>query len=230
MDPADEFHSPYVYVGGEPVNLVDPDGRASRVAQQCPPCDFEGTLRQTFGWAEEGANEAAHQLSGLRDGVGQWLGSVGESINRGTKSTLEAAPFYLDRLAVGSAAVSINAAAFNAATGGPFVPTPDDPILGSIAVGAAAVSTGSTLASTTATYLDLFLYGSTGEEWNAAHQRGILTGVGIATGQMSRMIIRETATATSRTLQPGAAAAGGIAVFQAATNALEAGMEHADDR
>jgi RHS repeat-associated protein len=27
MDPADEFHSPYVYVGGDPVNLVDPDGR-----------------------------------------------------------------------------------------------------------------------------------------------------------------------------------------------------------
>ena len=26
MDPADEFHSPYVYVGGDPVNLVDPDG------------------------------------------------------------------------------------------------------------------------------------------------------------------------------------------------------------
>jgi RHS repeat-associated protein len=29
MDPADEFHSPYVYVGGDPVNLVDPDGMAS---------------------------------------------------------------------------------------------------------------------------------------------------------------------------------------------------------
>ena len=29
MDPADEFHSPYVYVGGDPVNLVDPDGRQS---------------------------------------------------------------------------------------------------------------------------------------------------------------------------------------------------------
>ena len=157
------------------------------------------------------------------------LGSAGESINRGTKSTLEAAHFYLDRLAVGSAAVSINAAAFNAATGGPFVPTPDDAILGTLAAGAAVVSTGSTLASTTATYADLFLYGGTDAEWNAAHQRGILTGVGIATGQMSRVVIRETATATSRTLQPGAAAAGGTAASQSATNALEAGIEHADN-
>jgi RHS repeat-associated protein len=32
MDPADEFHSPYVYVGGDPVNLVDPDGRQAAVA------------------------------------------------------------------------------------------------------------------------------------------------------------------------------------------------------
>ena len=29
MDPADEFHSPYVYVGGDPVNFVDPDGAIS---------------------------------------------------------------------------------------------------------------------------------------------------------------------------------------------------------
>jgi RHS repeat-associated protein len=29
MDPADEFHSPYVYVGGDPMNLVHPDRRAS---------------------------------------------------------------------------------------------------------------------------------------------------------------------------------------------------------
>lgn len=27
MDPADQFHSPYTYVGGDPVNLIDPDGR-----------------------------------------------------------------------------------------------------------------------------------------------------------------------------------------------------------
>ncbi|MFH1197639.1 MAG: hypothetical protein V1720_18210 [bacterium] len=26
-DPADEFHSPYCYVGNNPVNLIDPDGR-----------------------------------------------------------------------------------------------------------------------------------------------------------------------------------------------------------
>jgi len=96
MDPADEFHTPYTYVGGDPVNLVDPDGMASRVAQGCPPCDLEGSLRETFGWAEERANEVAHQLSGLRVRAGQLLGRVGESINRGTQSTLEAAPFYLD--------------------------------------------------------------------------------------------------------------------------------------
>ncbi|PEN15008.1 hypothetical protein CRI94_01595 [Longibacter salinarum] len=29
MDPADEFHTPYTYVGGDPVNLVNPDGNAS---------------------------------------------------------------------------------------------------------------------------------------------------------------------------------------------------------
>jgi len=32
MDPADEFHSPYSYVGNDPVNLVDPDGRQVGVA------------------------------------------------------------------------------------------------------------------------------------------------------------------------------------------------------
>jgi len=34
MDPADEFHSPYVYVGCDPVNLVDPDGRQSATIMQ----------------------------------------------------------------------------------------------------------------------------------------------------------------------------------------------------
>ncbi|MBI2418681.1 MAG: RHS repeat-associated core domain-containing protein [Ignavibacteriales bacterium] len=29
VDPADEFHSPYVYVGNDPVNYVDPDGMES---------------------------------------------------------------------------------------------------------------------------------------------------------------------------------------------------------
>jgi hypothetical protein len=33
VDPADEFHSPYVYVGGDPVNLVDPDGRQVKNAE-----------------------------------------------------------------------------------------------------------------------------------------------------------------------------------------------------
>ena len=33
MDPADEFHSPYTYVGGDPVNLVDPDGRQVKNAE-----------------------------------------------------------------------------------------------------------------------------------------------------------------------------------------------------
>jgi len=33
MDPADEFHSPYVYVGGDPVNLLDPDGRQTAAAR-----------------------------------------------------------------------------------------------------------------------------------------------------------------------------------------------------
>lgn len=43
MDPADEFHSPYVYVGGDPVNLVDPDGRASQSPSDVIP---EGTARE----------------------------------------------------------------------------------------------------------------------------------------------------------------------------------------
>ena len=30
MDPADELHSPYVYVGNNPVMLIDPDGRIIR--------------------------------------------------------------------------------------------------------------------------------------------------------------------------------------------------------
>jgi hypothetical protein len=43
MDPADEFHSPYVYLGGDPVNLIDPDGRASASPLDVIP---EGTPRQ----------------------------------------------------------------------------------------------------------------------------------------------------------------------------------------
>jgi len=35
MDPADEFHTPYTYVGGDPVNLTDPDGRASCDIKLC---------------------------------------------------------------------------------------------------------------------------------------------------------------------------------------------------
>jgi RHS repeat-associated protein len=42
MDPADEFHSPYVYVGGDPVNLVDPDGRASEAPQDVYKIDSDG--------------------------------------------------------------------------------------------------------------------------------------------------------------------------------------------
>ncbi len=33
VDPADEFHSPYVYVGNNPVNNVDPDGQKNEHAE-----------------------------------------------------------------------------------------------------------------------------------------------------------------------------------------------------
>ena len=38
----DEFHSPYTYVGGDPVNLVDPDGRQAYFAQ--------GTFESPLDW------------------------------------------------------------------------------------------------------------------------------------------------------------------------------------
>ena len=43
MDPADEFHSPYMYVGGDPVNLVDPDGAQS--ARVSPSARMGGLLK-----------------------------------------------------------------------------------------------------------------------------------------------------------------------------------------
>ena len=52
MDPADEFHSPYAYVGNDPVNLTDPDGRQ---ATSFLPLGFEDvvlTAQAMFGSAE----------------------------------------------------------------------------------------------------------------------------------------------------------------------------------
>jgi hypothetical protein len=59
MDPADEFHSPYVVVGGDPVNLVDPDGRQS--------CDI--TL-----WGENGSSvtNETHQIDAEVDVPVDW--------------------------------------------------------------------------------------------------------------------------------------------------------------
>jgi len=54
MDPADEFHSPYVYVGGDPVNLVDPDGRASQSPTDIYYIDTDGSARVKRA---EGPNE-----------------------------------------------------------------------------------------------------------------------------------------------------------------------------
>ena len=57
MDPADEFNSPYVYVGGDPVNLVDPDGRQAYFAH--------GTFQRSSAWTDN-----------LRD---EWSGIMGQS-------------------------------------------------------------------------------------------------------------------------------------------------------
>jgi len=61
MDPADEFYSPYVYVGGDPINLVDPDGRQSETVQeQCPgPC--KNLMREVVVTAS--MNEAVEFMS-----------------------------------------------------------------------------------------------------------------------------------------------------------------------
>jgi len=61
MDPADQFHSPYTYVGGDPVNLIDPDGRQAvagpELQSQCPECP---NLRQGVTiTAERPANAGA---------------------------------------------------------------------------------------------------------------------------------------------------------------------------
>jgi RHS repeat-associated protein len=55
MDPADQFHSPYSYVGGDPVNLVDPDGRQA----EAPGC--------TQGKGPTTCNVRAAQMEGLSD-------------------------------------------------------------------------------------------------------------------------------------------------------------------
>jgi hypothetical protein len=68
MDPADEFHSPYVYVGGDPVNLVDPDGR-----QSCGSCvradqDNRAVLQGEMSPEEHRARREARG-QGLRYGL-----------------------------------------------------------------------------------------------------------------------------------------------------------------
>jgi RHS repeat-associated protein len=54
MDPADEFHSPYVYVGGDPVNFVDPDGMTSQSPEDISYIDTDGSARVERA---EGPNE-----------------------------------------------------------------------------------------------------------------------------------------------------------------------------
>jgi RHS repeat-associated protein len=81
MDPADEFHSPYVYVGADPVNLIDPDGRQAAA----PGCDGNGPtvcnttydiLTADYGWNPSTA--------GMALGAGQALIGAGQGISSGT--------------------------------------------------------------------------------------------------------------------------------------------------
>ncbi len=228
MDPADEFHTPYTYVGGDPVNLVDPDGMASRVAQQCPPCNFEGTLRQTFGWAEGGVNRASRKASDASDQVGKFLVNAGEAANSGFQSFLESAPPVLDQVSQAMAVTAITAATINlSTTGGPAIPSPDDPIMGSIASGAAVISTGAAVTSTALNGTDLLLYGGSAEEFANFKVKVAILSVGLSGGTIGSAVVRESARATSRSLPAGAEAGAGAAASVTSTTLLKKGVENA---
>lgn len=60
MDPADEFHSPYTYVGGDPVNRIDPDGRqatSAHIKQDISNEAHLGQAKEEFGNQSVGLDE-----------------------------------------------------------------------------------------------------------------------------------------------------------------------------
>ena len=59
MDPADEFHSPYTYVGGDPVKFVNPDGMASQ-----SPDDFFMSASGEVVWSN--SDKATHEVDGQK--------------------------------------------------------------------------------------------------------------------------------------------------------------------
>ena len=77
MDPADEFHSPYTYVGGDPVNLVDPDGRASESCPECAGGVYDAVSNEVGGIVDFGVGLFTGETWGDLSDAGEGLWQFG---------------------------------------------------------------------------------------------------------------------------------------------------------